>query len=62
MYYFWGPFIGAILMTFLVQGVLSRYGFYEHLAYGGILVLGMLFLPGGLMSVLPKIGLLKKKG
>jgi branched-chain amino acid transport system permease protein len=53
-HYFWGPVVGSVIMTFLF-GYLARFGFYQQIAYGGILLLAMLFVPEGLMSLLPKI-------
>lgn len=53
-HYFWGPVVGAVIMTFLF-GYLARFGFYQQIAYGGILLLTMLYVPEGLMSLVPRI-------
>jgi len=53
-HYFWGPALGAVIMT-LVIGYLNKFGLYQQIAYGSILVLTMLFIPNGLMSILPKV-------
>jgi branched-chain amino acid transport system permease protein len=53
-HYFWGPVLGAIIMTFLF-GYLARFGFYQQIAYGSILLFMMIFVPEGLMSLVPRI-------
>ncbi len=48
-----GPLVGAVVMTYVLLSLLSL-GFYKMIVYGAILIVGILFLRGGLIS-LPEI-------
>jgi branched-chain amino acid transport system permease protein len=48
---FWGAVLGAMLLTFLPE-YLRAYEGLEVLLYGLILAAVMMFLPGGLVSIL----------
>ena len=54
---FLGPILGVVTLTIVNEIVLRQLGTDElrPLFYGGILIAAMLFLPGGLESVLPKL-------
>jgi branched-chain amino acid transport system permease protein len=51
---FSGPIIGATVLTLLNQYVIS-YGHYEHIFFGGAIVLAMLALPNGLMGLVEQL-------
>ena len=54
---FFGPIIGVVALTIVNEIVLRQLGTDElrPLFYGGILVGAMLFLPGGLESLGPRL-------
>jgi len=52
--HFAGAIVGAILLTLLNQYVIS-FGHYEHLLFGGAIVVAMLVLPHGLMGLIDRI-------
>jgi len=52
--YFSGAIVGAILLTLLNQYVIS-FGHYEHLLFGGAIVVAMLAMPRGLMGLIDRI-------
>ncbi len=54
MHDIWGAIVGAILISFLNFEWLHHFGEYEVIAYGSILLLITVFLPGGLAG-LPRI-------
>jgi branched-chain amino acid transport system permease protein len=49
---FWGPIVGAVAVG-IVAEFLREFGQYETLGYGIILVLALLFLPSGLVGLVP---------
>ena len=51
---FSGAIIGATLLTLLNQYVIS-FGHFEHLFFGGAIVVAMLVLPNGLMGLVDRI-------
>ncbi len=51
---FSGAIIGAVLLTLLNQYVIS-YGHFEHLFFGGAIVVAMLVLPNGLMGLVERL-------
>ena len=51
---FSGAIIGATLLTLLNQYVIS-FGHFEHLFFGGAIVVAMLILPNGLMGLIDRI-------
>jgi branched-chain amino acid transport system permease protein len=52
--HFAGAIVGAILLTLLNQYVIS-FGHYEHLLFGGAIVIAMLVLPNGLMGLIDRV-------
>jgi branched-chain amino acid transport system permease protein len=51
---FSGAIIGATLLTLLNQYVIS-FGHFEHLFFGGAIVVAMLILPNGLMGLVDRV-------
>lgn len=51
---FSGPIIGAAVLTLLNQYVIS-YGHFEHIFFGGAIVIAMLVLPNGLMGLADRL-------
>jgi branched-chain amino acid transport system permease protein len=51
---FSGAIIGAVLLTLLNQYVIS-FGHFEHLLFGGAIVVAMLILPNGLMGLVERL-------
>lgn len=49
-----GAIVGAIALTLLNQYVIS-FGHYEHLLFGGAIVIAMLLLPKGLLGLIDRI-------
>lgn len=52
----WGAVLGAVLLTFAGNEWLQVFSDYEILVYGAILLCVALFLPGGIVSLLPEGG------
>lgn len=50
----WGALLGAVLMTFVGNEWLHMFAEFEILMYGAILLLVTLFLPKGLVSLVPR--------
>lgn len=61
---FFGPILGVVALTIVNEVALRQLGADElrPLFYGGILILAMLFLPGGLESLGPKLKALLRRG
>lgn len=57
----WGALVGTVLMTFVGNEWLQVFAELEILVHGTILLLVVLFLPGGIVSLVPKIGSRRKK-
>ena len=58
----WGALVGTILMTFVGNEWLQVFAEFEILVYGTILLLVALFVPGGIISLIPgKIRARKRK-
>ncbi len=51
----WGAILGAVLLTFAGNEWLQIFSDFEILVYGAMLLCVALFLPGGLVSLIPKI-------
>lgn len=51
---FSGAIVGAVLLTLLNQYVIT-FGHFEHLFFGGAIVVAMLILPNGLMGLVDRI-------
>ncbi len=50
----WGAILGAVLLTFAGNEWLQVFSDYEILVYGAMLLCVALFLPGGMVSLIPK--------
>ena len=50
----WGALLGTVLLTFVGNEWLQVFAEFEVLVYGGILLCVALFLPGGLVSLVPR--------
>ena len=50
----WGAILGAVLLTFAGNEWLQVFSDFEILVYGAMLLCVALFLPGGLVSLIPK--------
>jgi branched-chain amino acid transport system permease protein len=59
----YGSFLGAALLTLLPEFLRAAHD-YDIIIYGGLLVLMVIFMPGGLVRLLPDLRrkLLKQKG
>ena len=55
MHSLWGALAGTVLMTFVGNEWLQMFAEFEILVYGSILLAVALFLPGGIVSVVPMI-------
>lgn len=51
----WGAVLGAVLMTFVGSEWLHVFADQEIVVYGGILLVVALFIPKGLVSILPRL-------
>ncbi len=51
----WGALLGAVLMTFVGNEWLHVFADQEIMVYGGILLVVALFIPRGLVSLLPRL-------
>jgi len=51
---FYGPVIGAVLLAFLEEKLLTQFPYYYKLAFGIVLILVIIYLPDGLMGLLDK--------
>lgn len=61
MHSIWGALLGALMISLLQYEWLHKFGEYEVLVYGGILLSFTIFLPDGIVSVPGKILNLFKK-
>lgn len=55
-----GPIVGAVLLTLVSETVWARNPFLYQVTFGGLIVLVVLFLPGGLMELLQRLGWLPR--
>ncbi|MGO9376285.1 MAG: branched-chain amino acid ABC transporter permease [Syntrophobacteraceae bacterium] len=61
MHSLWGALAGTVLMTFVGNEWLQMFAEFEILVYGSILLAVALFLPGGIVSVVPMIAARRRK-
>ncbi|MGA2224686.1 MAG: branched-chain amino acid ABC transporter permease [Syntrophobacteraceae bacterium] len=61
MHSLWGALAGTVLMTFVGNEWLQMFAEFEILVYGSILLAVALFLPGGIVSVVPMIAERRRK-
>ncbi|MDP9365446.1 MAG: branched-chain amino acid ABC transporter permease, partial [Chloroflexota bacterium] len=55
-----GPIVGAVVLTLVSETVWARNPFLFQIIFGGLIVLVVLFLPGGLMELLQRLGWLPR--
>jgi len=55
-----GPIVGAVVLTLVSETVWARNPFLYQIIFGGLIVLVVLFLPGGLMELLQRLGWLPR--
>ena len=55
MYSLWGAIVGAVLITFLSYEWLHYFGEAEVMVYGAIVLIIVIFLPGGVVSIPEKV-------
>jgi branched-chain amino acid transport system permease protein len=51
----YGPILGAVIIAYLEETLITRFPYHYMLIFGGVLVLTILFLPGGLVGLAPKL-------
>jgi len=56
----WGPMIGAVTLSLVGEELWSRYGDLQQGLFGVLIVLCVLLLPGGLVSLLNRVGLFRR--
>jgi branched-chain amino acid transport system permease protein len=61
MHSLWGALAGTVLMTFVGNEWLQMFAEFEILVYGSILLAVALFLPGGIVSIVPMIAARRRK-
>jgi branched-chain amino acid transport system permease protein len=52
----YGPILGAVIFTYLEEYLITRFPYYYMLIFGIILVVAILYLPGGLVGLVQKLG------
>jgi branched-chain amino acid transport system permease protein len=52
---FYGPILGAVLIAYLEEALITRFPYQYMLIFGLVLVASILYLPGGLVSLAPKL-------
>jgi len=52
---FYGPMLGAVIIAYLEETLITRFPYYYMLIFGLVLVATILFLPGGLVGLAPKL-------
>jgi branched-chain amino acid transport system permease protein len=51
---FYGPILGAAIFAYLEEVLLTRFPYYYMLIFGIILVVAIIYLPGGLVGLIQK--------
>jgi len=51
----YGPVIGAVIFTYLEEVLTTRFPYYYMLIFGIVLIAAILYLPNGLVGVIPKL-------
>ncbi len=51
----YGPVIGAVIFTYLEEVLTTRFPYYYMLIFGVVLVVAILYLPNGLVGLLPRL-------
>jgi branched-chain amino acid transport system permease protein len=52
---FYGPVLGAAILAFLEEKLLTKYPYYYKLCFGIVLVVAILYMPDGVVGVVQKI-------
>jgi branched-chain amino acid transport system permease protein len=50
----YGPIIGAALLTYLEEFLITRFPYYYMLIFGIIMVVAILYLPNGLVGLIQR--------
>jgi branched-chain amino acid transport system permease protein len=59
---FYGPILGSVLFSYLEELLLTKFPYYYMLTFGLILVVFILYLPGGVASLIERLRLRLQKG
>ena len=59
---FYGPILGAVIFSYLEELLLTKFPYYYMLAFGIILVVVILYLPGGVASLIERLRQKLQKG
>ncbi len=52
---FYGPILGAVIIAYLEETLITRFPYHYMLIFGIVLVATILYLPGGLVGLAPKL-------
>jgi branched-chain amino acid transport system permease protein len=52
---FYGPILGAVIFAYLEETLITRFPYHYMLIFGLVLVATILYLPGGLVALAPKL-------
>ncbi len=52
--HFFGPVLGAVIFGYLEEVLITKFPYYYMLIFGTILVIAILYLPGGLVGLMQK--------
>lgn len=55
-----GPVLGAVLLTAISEATWARFPEFHRAVYGALVIIVILFMPGGIMSVLKRLGLIPR--
>jgi branched-chain amino acid transport system permease protein len=59
---FYGPILGSVIFSYLEELLLTKFPYYYMLAFGIILVVVILYLPGGVASLIERLRQRLQKG
>jgi branched-chain amino acid transport system permease protein len=59
---FYGPILGSAIFSYLEELLLTKFPYYYMLTFGIILVVVILYLPGGLASLIERLRQRLQKG
>jgi branched-chain amino acid transport system permease protein len=59
---FYGPILGSVVFSYLEELLLTKFPYYYMLTFGVILVVVILYLPGGVASLIERLRLRLQKG
>ena len=55
-----GPVVGALLLNYMAEVLWVRFPFFHPVLFGGLIILVLLIMPGGIVAVLQKRGILPR--